>query len=90
MFRSLLRTLGLTTAVFRAWPERRTLPQKIKRLPRLYAFGYLLKICIELFLSHGDGLEEQRLSIHLDIQRRQLPVSRPHVLLIDKERTALV
>ena len=82
--------MGLTTAVLRACPERRILPQKFKRLPRPYPLRYLLKIGVELFLSHGDGFEEQRLPIHLDIQHRQLPVSRSHVLLFDKERSAIV
>src|SRR5215472_7709629 len=81
---------GLAAVRFLAQPERPFPAQQLKGLLRLDALRYLSKIRIDLVLSHGDGLEEQRFSIHLDIQRGQLPVSRSHVLLLDKERAALV
>jgi hypothetical protein len=34
-----------------------------------------LEVCIHFAFANGDGLEEHRLAVHLDMEQRHLPVS---------------
>jgi hypothetical protein len=64
-------------ARWRDLPERGILAQELQGLLRTGAVRLRAKIRKNLALLHGDGFEEARLAVHLNIQLGQFPATDP-------------